>query len=271
MITGDQRDEFRRTGLLRLPGAIERPATRAMVDRIWEHLGREHGMQPDRPETWSVTRPTGLRPVTGRPEFRELGSPAIRAAFDGLLGAGRWTPPRRWGRLLITFPGPSADPWTVPQEVWHNDFTPLTGTPDPRAVQLFVILDDLAPRGGGTLVLTGSHRLVGPLIRDSEDGPHPRRLRDRLGRDRWLRELWRPALDEPAPDRIRRFMIDGGTVGDVDLRVVELTGAAGDAYLVHCDTFHCIAPNRGAVPRIMATTMIGHERDQDPASRPRIE
>lgn len=271
MITDDQRDEFRRTGLLRLPGAIDRAATGPMVDRIWDHLEQAHGMRRGQPGTWATGRPTGLRAITGRPEFRALGSPVIRAALDDLLGDGRWPVPRRWGRLLITFPGPADDPWTVPRDVWHNDFTPLTGTPDPRAVQLFMILDDLAPGGGGTLVLTGSHRLVGPLIRDSEDGPHPRRLRDRLGRHGWLRELWRPELDESAPERIGRFMIDGDSVGGVPLRVTELTGAAGDAYLMHCDTFHCIAPNRGAVPRFMATTMIGHDRDQEPASRPRTE
>jgi ectoine hydroxylase-related dioxygenase (phytanoyl-CoA dioxygenase family) len=42
----------------------------------------------------------------------------------------------------------------------------------------------------------------------------------------------------------------------VDLRVVELTGRAGDAYVMHCDTFHAAAPNTSDEPRMMATNVI---------------
>jgi hypothetical protein len=30
-------------------------------------------------------------------------------------------------------------------------------------------------------------------------------------------------------------MTDGTRIGDVELRVVELTGQAGDAFVMHCD------------------------------------
>ncbi|HEY6593247.1 MAG TPA: hypothetical protein VI011_03915 [Asanoa sp.] len=38
MLNDDHYAEFRRTGLVRLPGAIQVEDTEAMVDRIWEHL-----------------------------------------------------------------------------------------------------------------------------------------------------------------------------------------------------------------------------------------
>jgi hypothetical protein len=55
-----------------------------------------------------------------------------------------------------------------------------------RAVQLFMILKDLPPRGGGTLVLTGSHRLVSRYLADSGKDPHPHELRAMLSEHRWL-------------------------------------------------------------------------------------
>ena len=98
------RSQFQRTGLVRRPGAIPAAEAAAIVDRIWEHLDRRLGVARDRPDTWTVDQPAGLRAITDKPEFEALGSPAVRAALDDLLGAGRWPAPRRWGRPLVTFP-----------------------------------------------------------------------------------------------------------------------------------------------------------------------
>jgi ectoine hydroxylase-related dioxygenase (phytanoyl-CoA dioxygenase family) len=51
-------------------------------------------------------------------------------------------------------------------------------------------------------------------------------------------------------------MTEGTRIDDVDLRVVELTGRAGDVFVMHCDTFHAAAPNRQEEPRMMATTIV---------------
>jgi hypothetical protein len=256
MFDDDDYAEFSRAGLVRLPGGVAARDADAMVDRIWEHLDRRPGVARDRPESWTVAQPAGLRAATAAPEFSALGSTAVRAAVDDLLGAGRWQPPRRWGRLLVTFPSHAAE-WDLPKGgAWHNDFVPLRPGADVRAVQLFVILKDLPPRGGGTLVLTGSHRLISRYVSDSGKPPHPRTLRQVLGEHPWLRELWEPSRYPSAWQRIRRYMTDGTRVGDVDLRVVELTGRAGDAFVMHCDTFHAAAPNCRDEPRMMATDLL---------------
>ncbi len=119
-------------------------------------------------------------------------------------------------------------------------------------MQLFVLLNDIRPRGGATLVLTGSHHLVGRYA-PAGDGPHPKRLRRELGAAHpWLRELW--GGDDG--DRVQRYMVDGFEVDGVPLRVVELAGRAGDVFFMHCDTFHTAAPNCLDQPRMMATNMI---------------
>lgn len=256
MLSDGQVRELRDTGLLRLAGAIPAADAAAMVDRIWEHLGRRHGIVRERRETWTVEQPAGLRAVTDTPEFRALGSPAIRDALDAVLGAGRWQPPRRWGRPLVTFPSPH-ERWALPvRGAWHNDFVPLGTGPGERAVQLFTILQDLPARGGGTLILTGSHRLLTRHIADTGDAPHPSRIRQALGEHPWLRELWEPPDTATDEQRIGRYLVDGTRIDGVDLRVVELTGRAGDAFLMHCDTFHSAAPNCGDEPRMMATAIV---------------
>jgi hypothetical protein len=256
MVTAAQHEEFERAGLLRIPGAIPAADTAAMCDRVWAHVRAEHGMERDDPATWRVEeRLPGLRKVAGGREFERIGSPAVRSTLDGLLG--EWTEPPKWGVLLVTFPRRDQAEWDVPVSVWHNDFVRYDAGREVRAVQLFVLLNDIRPGGGATLVLTGSHRLVAKYADPAADGPHPKRLRQTLGAaDPWLRKLWARDGAE-GNDRVRRYMVDGAEVDGVPLRVVELTGQAGDVYFMHCDTFHAAAPNCGDEPRMMATSLIG--------------
>ncbi|MEI8411759.1 MULTISPECIES: phytanoyl-CoA dioxygenase family protein [unclassified Kribbella] len=253
MLTDAQRDEFERTGLVRLAGAIPAADTVLMCDRIWEHVEAEHGMRRTEPATWLIEqRLMGLQQVARCDEFERIGTQAVRTSLDELLG--EWQEPNRWGGLLVTFPLREKTEWDVPLSVWHNDFERFVERPGLRAVQLFVLLNDVRPRGGATLVLTGSHQLVATYADPAEDGPHPKRLRRELGGAHpWLRELWGR---DGNGDRIQRYMVDGFEVDGVPLRVVELAGRAGDVFLMHCDTFHTAAPNCLDQPRMMATTMI---------------
>ena len=256
MLNDGELADFQHAGLLRLPDAVPAPDAAAIVDRIWDHLNRSHGVARDRRETWTLDQPTGLRAITAEPEFDALGSPPVRAALDDLLGAGHWQTPRRWGRLLVTFPS-ARRRWALPAGgAWHNDFVPLRSGTALRAVQFFVILKDLPPRGGATLVLTGSHRLVTRYIADTGDAPHPSLVRRALGEHSWLRDLWEPPQTATDDQRIHRYTIEGARIRDVDLRIVELTGHAGDAFIMHGDTFHAAAPNTSDEPRMMATNVI---------------
>ena len=253
MSTAAQHEEFDRAGLLQLPGAIAAADVEAMCDRIWAHVRAEHGTERSDPATWLIEeRLAGLRKVAGGPDFERIGSRAVRGALDGLLG--EWTEPPKWGALLVTFPRRDKTAWDVPVTVWHNDFVRYDSGSGLRAVQVFVLLNDIRPRGGATLVLTGSHHLVSRYADPAEDGPHPKRLRQVLGSAHpWLRELW---SGDGGVDRVQRYMVDGFEVDGVPLRVVELSGGAGDVFFMHCDTFHAAAPNCLDEPRMMATNMI---------------
>jgi hypothetical protein len=253
MLTHTQHEEFERTGLLRLPGAIRAADTVLMCDRIWEHAAQAHGMERTDPATWLVEqRLSGLQKLVQRHEFARIGSLTVRSALNDVLGD--WAEPRRWAGLLVSFPQRDGEPWDVPTGAWHNDFVWFRDEKDPRAVQIFVLLNEIRPRGGATLVLTGSHRLLPRYVDPGDDGPHPRSLRKKLGSVHpWLRDLWEGTS---GVDRVQRYLDEGAEVEGVPLRVVELSGQAGDVFLMHCDTFHCAAPNCGDQPRMMATNMI---------------
>jgi hypothetical protein len=254
VLTADQRDEFRATGLLRLAGAFPPAAATAMCDRLWEFLASQYGIHRDESSTWTIERPARFQPVTHSGVFRPVGGAPLCAALDALLGPGQWVRPRWWGRPLVTFPHDG--PWELPVRAWHFDCMPVSA--GQRPVQFFAFLSQVCRRGGGTLVLAGSHRLVAPYFRLGDEFRLDR-VRTSLASHPWLRGLWQPGDDG---DRIERYMNDGTIIDGVPLRVVELTGEPGDVILMHSDTFHAVAPNRLTEPRMMLTDMVAPERGQ---------
>ncbi|HEY5398104.1 MAG TPA: hypothetical protein VIL16_22205 [Trebonia sp.] len=134
-----------------------------------------------------------------------------------------------------------------------------------RVRGLFVVsfIGSVGPRGGGTLILSGSPRLVIEQERGlsaSERHGSIATLRDRFRRSHpWLMALTGLA---PSPaDRVGAFMDRETVVDGVPLRVVELTGEPGDMVFCHPVMVHCVAPNRGARPRFMRikTQVLSHE------------
>ncbi|MEZ4730604.1 MAG: phytanoyl-CoA dioxygenase family protein [Caldilineaceae bacterium] len=153
--------------------------------------------------------------------------------------------------LLCTFP--NASTWWLPHQNWHVDF-PRPAKSGLPGVQIFAILDDVEPEGGGTLAVTGSHRLFNDAGRISSSD-----LRKRLKREPYFAELM---ADKPS-DRLR-LMREPGYVGHVEVRVVEMSGAAGDVYFMDLRMLHNIAPNARTKPRLMLTQryLLEHARNE---------
>jgi hypothetical protein len=256
MSTDHQRDTFERTGLLRLPGAVPAAEAAAMRDGVWEFLARRDGVAPDRPETWTEGIPRHLQPLRRSGLFAGMASAVVRAALDGLLGDGGWREPSSWGQPLVTFPCHTSGgtEWTVPAEGWHVDsFGAEPGLP---GVTVFVFLVPVAARGGGTVVVPGSHRLVNAQIvagRWRSGG-----LKAALGGESaWLSGLWRPRPDDPRGSRrVARYLDEGTVIGGERYRVEELTGMPGDAVLMHPRTLHAPAPNIRETARMMLLEFI---------------
>jgi ectoine hydroxylase-related dioxygenase (phytanoyl-CoA dioxygenase family) len=245
MLSSAQRDEFDRRGLLRLPGTIPPAEVTAMGQRLWQHLLDTHAMHPDRPETWTVHMPAQFQKLTGTGAFDAMATGQLCAVIDDVLGAGRWQRPAHWGRPLVTFPDPGTA-WDVPASDWHLDSQNLELT----MLAVFAHLAPMRPRGGGTLVITGSHRLTTPSGPQAGNVPvRSREVKAYLSTVHpWLRDLWQAGGDT---DRIHRYMTAGADIDGVHVRVEELTGEPGDAVIMHPRLLHVMAPNSLHTPRMM--------------------
>ncbi len=254
-LTPEQEAEFYRAGLLRLPAAVPRADAEAMADVLWDELARAHRIHRDHPETWRNKRPAQLSGPARRGAFKALASPTVRAVIDQLIGPSGWDEPR-WGAPLVTMPAPGPV-WDVPHKHWHLDIglhPAGAGEPDPPIARVFVILAPLQTRGGGTLLVQGSHKLVQRAAEAAGAKLSSAEAREALKqRHPWFARLFSPT---EVDDRVRAFMDEAASVDGVDVRVVEMTGEPGDAWLMHPFLLHAFSPNRREAPRLALTQWI---------------
>jgi len=221
-----------------------------MERRWWSELEDAHGIRRDDRSSWRQI-PGDLKAAKRDPIQARILTGQVRGVFDDLLGTAAWSPPRDWGRAIVTFPEPGA--WEVPARLWHWDNLCEPHIDQPRALFVISFIGPVAPRSGGTLILSGSPRL---LIQ--QERRIPASQRGGSGAGIWERfhrsHPWLMALTGQAPspaDRTAAFM-DGETrVEGVPLRVVELTGEPGDMVVCHPVMVHCRAPNHGVRPRFV--------------------
>jgi hypothetical protein len=241
------RERFRDRGVLllrqwlpaaRVDAAVR--ATQAYFERrgLWQGSGWQlAGLPEDRSVNAGAALVRGLK---HEPSHRELITTELRTLVGELVDDPEAVALTDSPQLLFTLP--NAARWTVPASIWHLDI-PRLGDDAVPGVQAFTFLGEVAPGGGGTLVVAGSHRLLntGQRVRSKD-------VKKRLRRKPYFTTL----MDRQAPDRAGLL----GQLAEVDgvpVEVVELTGRPGDVYLTDLRLLHTLAPNASRVPRIMLT------------------
>ena len=126
-------------------------------------------------------------------------------------------------QLLLSPPQQGA--WRLEGLNWHVD---AVADPPGRlpGIQAFFLIDDVAPHVGATLALAGSHRAAAQRGADGVS----------------LREALRSTADRAA--RLQALGVD----------VVEMSGRAGDVYLMDMRLLHTPSINATRQMRLMATT-----------------
>ncbi|MBL8957475.1 MAG: phytanoyl-CoA dioxygenase, partial [Myxococcaceae bacterium] len=166
---------------------LEGAFPRALADQARAMLWKGTGCDPDDPSTWSkpVVR---LGNFEKEPFLSAASTPALRAAFDRLVGAGRWRPCQSVGTFPIRFPS-AADPGDAG---WHVDMS-FGGDPADflswrvnvsskgRALLMLFLFSDVGPDDAPTRIRSGSHVDVaralaahgaeGLSLRELVDGP----------------------------------------------------------------------------------------------------
>jgi Phytanoyl-CoA dioxygenase (PhyH) len=265
MLTPEQLDEFRRFGIVRVPGAISPRAANAMCDSVWAMMARRYHIRRDDPETWKAQRIAGFKDRPRAITFEHVATPEGRAIFDELLGTKAWERSENWGSLLVSFPGaypPARDGrWDVPHQNWHLDAPVVRSLPNLYGLRVFTCLAKVAPGGGATLAVAGSPRLAQELA--GARGMAKVRSADvRKGliqRYRWMKDL---CSFDASVDRVQLFMNAATTLDAVEVRVIEMTGEPGDTYLMHPLMMHAASPNCLALPRMVLSTTV-YQRDID--------
>ena len=261
VLTRSQIDQFRRDGFVVVPAAFARADANAMEEAWWKELSDLYGIKRDDRSTWFQPA-RDLRGGKSSPMQIKIQTERVRGVIDDLLGESTWQWPKQWGRAVATFP--QGGVWDVPgaNAHWHWDSPVAWHREEMCAVFVFGFVGTVAPEGGGTSILSGSHRLLQSWDAQITAG---RRAGDGSAQREWFGKAhpWLAALTGAAPspaDRRKLFMEDGVVIDGIHLRVVELTGEPGDMVFCHPTIVHTASPNCGAWPRLMRIGTVGTER-----------
>jgi len=221
-----QVQQFIQDGFVR----IDRAFPRELADAGRAILWRDLPCDPDDPATW--TQPVIRLGYYDQEPFKEaVSTPVLHAAFDRLVGRGRWYPRPNLGTFPVRFPSPD-DPGDAG---WHVDvsFPDTSGNADQndylswrvnvtsrgRALLMLFLFSDVGELDAPTRIRMGSHRDMARLLEPAgEEG------------------MSHLVLDRVAADRPQALA----------------TGEAGTVFLCHPFLIHAAQPHHGSTPRFMA-------------------
>ena len=241
---------FHDDGYLIVRGAFARDDALAMQAAWWRELADTYGILRDDRATWRRILADLKRPKS-EPHQHTILTPRVEGVINDLLGTNTWERPKDWGRSIVTFPEPGG--WDVPTDLWHWDSAVELHGEALNALFVVSFVGEVVPCSGGTLILSGSHRLLKQyetaLTPEARRGKPERCRRLLYGSHPWLAAL--AGLTPSPPNRIATFMEASEEIEGIPLRMVELTGQPGDMEFCHPTIIHCVSPNHGTQPRMM--------------------
>lgn len=244
-----QVSQFIRDGFVRIDNAFPR----RLADEARAILWRDTGCDPDDPATW--TTPVIRLGMYSQQSFVDsANTPALRTAFDQLVGVSRWSPCMSMGTFPVRFPS-LADPGDAG---WHVDASFGWDAADfmdwrvnvssrGRALLMLFLFSDIGERDAPTRIRVGSHIDI-------------------------ARQL-APAAD--AGLTLRELAADGFAASASCPETVAV-GETGTVYLCHPFLVHSAQPHRGTRPRFMAQppllpkeplSLTRNDRDTSPVER----
>jgi ectoine hydroxylase-related dioxygenase (phytanoyl-CoA dioxygenase family) len=240
-------EHFVEHGWMRVCEAFSADEAQAMRTAAWRALG-EIGIRQDDPATWTRERPEQLQHLKDDPVFQAVGSSRLLEAIDVTLQGQAYARPKHWGACFLAFP--SREAWNVPSRGWHIDANYTSALSPPAGIRMHALFGDVMPRAGGTLIVSGSHRLVYKYFKDHPPPPRTRgaEYRRMLQRHPYIGDLH---AEGDALRRAARFMDRAEEHDGVSLQVVENAGDAGDVILLHPLVLHVATPNTGSSPRFL--------------------
>ena len=230
VLSDAERKQFVHHGFVKLENAFPLETAAEARAILWSATGCD----PDDRKTW--TRPVIRLGDFAQEPFRQaVNASVLHAAFDQLVGVGRWVPRESLGGFPIRFPHPD-DPADTG---WHVD---ASFPPDQPAASPGSYLDwrvNLRSKGRALLMLF--------LFSDVSENDAPTRIR--LGSHLRVPPLLAPAGESGLATMELSLAAARATEG---LPEVSATGTAGTVFLCHPFLVHAARAHRGATPRFLA-------------------
>lgn len=225
ILNSKQIERFIREGFVRIDNAFERGIAEGARAILWKDMDARF----DDPSTW--TRPVvRLGWYSQEPFVRAANTETLHAAFNQLVGEGRWMPRTNLGSFPVRFPS-TEDPGDTG---WHVDGS-FPGK-DPHDFSTWRV--NIRSRGRALLMLF--------LFSDVGEDDAPTRIR--VGSHVDVARLLSSFGDEGLS-----FMELAGKLGALpEQEEVVATGKAGTVYLCHPFIVHAAQPHRGKEPRFLA-------------------
>ena len=238
------RNQLRTAGYAHLRQVVCSRTVTSVVSDLWQYLGSVD-VYRDRKDSWPIGRPQRgplFRAIRDYEGLSPLFSDPFEESMVNLIDRELRVIPELI--LYMTFPNLEQNPakWRVPWAGWHNDFTG-DGTGKTPGYLAFVLLNDIESFGGSPVFLTGSHRLNEVIAPQ-----HASAIMKQLSRKSALLErLWDRSDNAPGT-----LVGERCTVDDVELEVLEMTGKAGDVFLLDGLLLHAMTDNVRAKVRLAA-------------------
>ncbi|MBI1928067.1 phytanoyl-CoA dioxygenase family protein [Candidatus Poribacteria bacterium] len=263
VLSASEISHFEEHGFVCLREAFLHSDAIAMQDFMWLQLQTLKGIDRHDRSTWTIGYAgSGLNKSGEHTIYKPIASPRLCGAIDDLLGNGNWSIPKSWGGFLLSFPqGPLAE-WNLPTQHWHWDSGLNHFEKCLKGLFIFTLFSEIKPHGGGTLFVSGSQRMLANFwhrLSPSEQKGKIASVRKAF----YVSNSWLSSLtsEQYSPsDRIQHFMETAATIDDVYVRVHEMTGEPGDAYLCHPSIFHSGSPNHREVPRFMRAKQLSKQQ-----------
>ena len=254
MLSQEEKESFVKWGFVKIdaliPNEVVDPIREAVLDRLCRHgfWGEEGWKAPADAEAKMKLRNTIKEISRSSKSLRPILTEQVLSYARDLVSGDEveMSPPIT--QFLFTAPssyvmnhdGRWNGKWEVPRNMWHLDM-PRSRSIGPPGPEMFTFLNKVEPKGGGTLILAGSHRLLNDVDYLSSKG-----VKRKLKRHAYFREL----TGKGDGDR-SRFLEEIGYIDNVPVKVVELTGDPGDVYFVDLRLLHSLGANTSDQPRMM--------------------
>lgn len=225
-LTPAQIESFVADGFVRIDNAFSPELAEQCLKILW----KDTGVDRNDPKTW--TKPVIRLGGYAQEPFRAAANtPTLTAAYDQLVGPGRWQAPGGLGTFPIRFPSPD-DPGDAG---WHIDASIAGDDPNDffsvranivskgRALLMLYLFTETGVDDAPTRIRVGSHKAFALHIADK--GERGVSLRDLINEN----YDWAAGLPE-----------------------VLATGSPGTVYLCHPFLIHSAQPHRGTRARVMA-------------------